>query len=98
MPAYMIGRVDVTDLDKWKEYAAAAGPAATKYGGRYIARGGAVEGLENFEDEGKRIVILEFPDMDAARNWYNSPEYQAAKQKREGAGHARFTLVEGYEG
>ena len=98
MPAYMIGRVDVTDLEKWKEYAAAAGPATDKFGGKYIVRGGAAEGLENYEDEGKRLVVVEFPDMDAARNWYNSPEYQAAKAKREGAGYARFTLVEGFSG
>jgi len=98
MPAYMIGRVDVTDLDKWKEYAGAAGPAVAKFGGKYLVRGGAIEGLENFEDEGKRIVILEFPDMDAARAWYASPEYKAAMAKREGAGYARFTLAEGYEG
>ena len=98
MAAYVVVRVDVSDLDKWKEYAGAAGPAVANFGGKYLARGGATEGLENFEDEGKRVVILEFPDMDTARNWYNSAEYQAAKAKREGVGYARFTLVEGYEG
>ncbi|MDJ0614309.1 MAG: DUF1330 domain-containing protein [Rhizobiaceae bacterium] len=98
MTAYVIARVDVTDADKWMEYAGAAGPTVAAHGGKYIARGGAVEGLENFEDEGKRVVILEFPDMDTARTWYNSAEYQAAKAKREGAGHARFTLVDGYDG
>ena len=98
MTAYMVGRVDVTDAEKWKEYAAAAGPTVAAHGGTYIARGGAIEGLENFEDDGKRIVILQFPDMDSARNWYKSEEYQAARAKREGAGYARFTLVEGYEG
>ncbi|MEM7069080.1 MAG: DUF1330 domain-containing protein [Pseudomonadota bacterium] len=98
MSAYVIARVDVTDMEKWKRYAGAAGPTVAAVGGKYLARGGAVEGLENFEDEGKRVVILEFPDMDTARNWYNSAEYQAAKANREGAGYARFTLVEGYEG
>ena len=98
MTAYVIVRADVTDLDQWKEYAAAAGPTSVPYGGKYIVRGGAVEGLENFEDEGKRVVLLEFPDMESARNWYNSAEYQAARAKREGAGYARFTLVDGYDG
>ncbi len=98
MTAYVIARVEVTDLERWKEYAAAASPAVAKYGGKYIARGGALEGLENHEDEGKRVVILEFPTMDAARDWYHSPEYQAAKEKREGAGFARFMIVDGYEG
>ena len=98
MTAYVIARVDVTNPDKWMEYAKAAQPTVEAHGGRYIARGGATEGLENWEDEGKRVVILEFPDMDTARNWYNSEEYGAARAKREGAGHARFTLVDGYDG
>lgn len=98
MAAYMVGRVEVTDLEKWKEYAAAAGPATEKFGGKYIARGGELVGLENHEDEGKRIVIVEFPDMDAAKAWYASTEYQAAKEKREGAGYARFMIVDGYSG
>lgn len=98
MPAYMIGRVEVTDLEKWKEYAAAASPTSIPFGGKYIVRGGEVRGLENHEDEGKRVVILEFPDMESAQAWYNSPEYQAAKQKREGAGLARFMIVDGYSG
>ena len=98
MTAYVIVRADVTDLDTWKEYAAAAGPTSPPFGGKYIARGGAVEGLENFEDEGKRVVIMEFPDMDSARNWYNSAEYQAAKAKRVGAGTAQFMIVDGYDG
>jgi len=98
MTAYVIARVDVTDADKWMEYAAAAGPAVADHGGKYLARGGASEGLENWEDEGKRVVIIGFPDMDAARNFYNSAEYQAAKAKREGAGYMRMTLVEGYDG
>ena len=98
MTAYVIARVEVSDPERWMEYAKAASPAVAQYGGKYIARGGAVEGLENHEDEGKRVVILEFPDMDKAREWYNSAEYQAAKAKREGAGFARFMIVDGYDG
>ena len=98
MTAYMVARVDVTDLEKWKEYAAAAGPTVSAHGGKYIARGGELLGLENHEDDGKRIVIIQFPDMDAAKTWYNSPEYQEAKSKREGVGYARFTIVDGYDG
>ncbi|MGI9349936.1 MAG: DUF1330 domain-containing protein [Rhizobiaceae bacterium] len=98
MTAYMIARVEVTDLEKWKEYAAAAGPTVAAHGGTYIARGGALEGLENHEDDGKRVVIIRFPDMDTAKTWYNSSEYQEAKSKREGAGFARFMVVDGYDG
>ena len=98
MTAYVIVRANVTDLDKWKEYAAAAGPTSAAFGGKYIVRGGETEGLENFADEGMRVVVLQFPDMDSARNWYNSEEYTAARKLREEAGHAHFTLVDGYDG
>ncbi|WP_075995807.1 DUF1330 domain-containing protein [Salaquimonas pukyongi] len=98
MSAYIVVRVDVTDAEKWKEYAAAAGPVVARFGGKYLARGGEMADLENSEDEGKRVVVLQFADMETAKAWYNSDEYQAAKTLREGAGHARFTLVDGYEG
>ena len=98
MSAYVIARVDVTDLEKWKEYAAAAGPSSVPFGGEYIVRGGKVEGLENDEDEGRRVVVLKFPDMDSARNWYHSKAYTEARKIRANAGHARFMLVEGYDG
>jgi uncharacterized protein (DUF1330 family) len=45
-----------------------------------------------------RIVILEFPDMDAARAWYNSPQYAEAMAARAGAAVGSFIAVEGVEG
>jgi len=98
MTAYVIVRANVTDLDQWKLYAGAAGPTSAPFGGKYIARGGAVEGLENYEHDGMRVVVLEFPDMDSARNWYNSSEYTEARKLRENAGKAEFIIVDGYDG
>ncbi|WP_417515036.1 DUF1330 domain-containing protein [Minwuia sp.] len=94
MTAYVIARVNVTDPDKYENYKALAPAAIKKYGGEYLARGGAVELLEG-PDETRRVVILSFPDMDAARGFYNSPEYQAAKKEREGAAEGQFLIVEG---
>ncbi len=98
MTAYVIVRADVTDPEKWKEYAALSGPSVDKYGGEYIVRGGAVEGLENHEDDGKRVVVVRFPSMEVAKEWYNSPEYTAAREIRKDAGFARFMLADGYDG
>ncbi len=94
MAAYIIARVEVTDADKYETYKAAAPAAIAKYGGTYLARGGAVETVEG-EDESRRVVILQFPDMDAARTFYNSPEYTAAREKRAGAANGQFLIVEG---
>ena len=73
MTAYVIARVNVTDPDKYENYKALAPAAIKKYGGEYLARGGAVELLEG-PAEDRRVVVLSFPDMDAARGFYNSPE------------------------
>ena len=94
MPAYLIARVSVTDPDKYENYKALAPAAIAKYGGRYLARGGATETMEG-EAESRRLVILEFPDMQTARTFYNSPEYTAAKAERAGAADGQFVIVEG---
>lgn len=94
MAAYVIARVNVTDPDKYENYKALAPAAIQKYGGEYLARGGALATLEG-EEEGRRVVILRFKDMDAAKAFYNSPEYQAAKKEREGAADGQFIVVEG---
>ena len=57
-----------------------------------------VEGLENHEDDGKRVVVVRFPSMEVAKEWYSSPEYVAARELRKDAGFARFMVAEGFEG
>ena len=94
MTAYVIVEVEVTDTDAYEVYKPLAAAAVEAHRGRYIARGGATELLEG-APEPARIVVLEFPDADSARRWYHSPEYQAAKATREGAGTGRFFVVEG---
>ena len=92
--AYVIVDMNVTDPEKYKGYVALAGPSVETGGGRFIVRGGATEVLEG-DRLPNRIVILEFPDMDAARAWYDSPDYAEAKAAREGAATASFIAVEG---
>jgi uncharacterized protein (DUF1330 family) len=94
VPAYVIVDMDVTDAEQYESYKALAGPSLEQYGGRYIVRGGAAEVLEG-ERVPKRVVVVEFPDADAARRWYSSPEYSAARAARAGAATGSFILVEG---
>lgn len=96
MPAYVIVEVDIHDPDAYSQYRTLSGPAVAAHGGRFLVRGGPAELLEG-SDEPKRIVVLEFDSMDAARRWYDSPEYREARAAREGAATARFVLVEGVE-
>jgi uncharacterized protein (DUF1330 family) len=91
--AYWIARVTVTDPGQYKLYAEATPTAFNKYGAVILARGGAHQQMEG--DGRPRNVVIEFPNLQAAIDCYNSPEYQAAKAKRKGAGIAEIVLVEG---
>jgi uncharacterized protein (DUF1330 family) len=65
-----------------------------RYGGRFLARGGAAELLEG-EPAPKRLVIIEFPDRAALRRFYDSPEYQPLVGLRQSASKGRLVAVEG---
>ncbi len=93
--AYLIARVTVTDPDAYAEYAKGASEAIRKYNGRPLVRGGACEVLEG--PARPRNVVIEFESLDQARRYYHSPEYQAAKTKRNGACEGEFVIVEGTE-
>ena len=94
MTAYVIVEMHVTDPEAIGTYRDLATLAGDANGATYLARGGTTELLEGTE-EPARIVLLEFADLEAARAWYHSPEYQAAKAAREGIATARFIAVEG---
>src|SRR4029078_7197456 len=88
MPAYVIVETDVHDPEQYEQYKAAS-PSAVHAGvGRFVPRGGERTVLEG-DWTPSRLVILEFPDLEAARLWYDSPEYQEAKRLREGAAKLR---------
>ena len=94
MPAYVIAETDVHDAEQYERYKTAAPATIAAHGGRYVARGGELDVLEGDWDPA-RLVILEFDDIETARRWYRSPEYQEAKQLREGAVTMRLVAVEG---
>jgi uncharacterized protein (DUF1330 family) len=94
MPAYVICDVDVTNPEAYEEYKRLSAIACEAAGGRFIVRGGEVAVLEGDWDP-SRIVVLEFPSVDAAKAWYKSKEYQAAKAARAGAAISRFIAVPG---
>ena len=90
---YVIARVDVTDPEAYARYAAAATKAIADHGGRALARGGRYEALEGTARA--RNVVLEFDSYDAARRYFHSEQYQAARALREGAAQIEMVLVEG---
>lgn len=93
MKAYWIAHVTVTDPEAYTGYQALAPAAFAAHGARFLARGGAHEVLEGPVLD--RHVVIEFPSLAAARACYHSPEYQAAKARRDGAAMAHVVIVEG---
>jgi uncharacterized protein (DUF1330 family) len=94
MPAYMVARITVTDPEKYEGYKALSPGAIAAYGGKFLARGGEVAMLEG-EPEDRRVVIVEFPSVEQAKVFYDSPEYLEARAAREGAAEGQFMVVEG---
>jgi uncharacterized protein (DUF1330 family) len=85
---YVISRVD-----PYAGYAAAATKAIADHGGKALARGGRSDALES--KARARNVVLEFESYDAARRYFHSEQYQAARALREGAAEMEMVLVEG---
>jgi uncharacterized protein (DUF1330 family) len=96
MPAYVIVDIQTTDQERTLRYRELSGPSVARHGGRFIVRGGATRVLEGDWDP-ERIVVTEFPSMEAARAWYDSSEYREARAVREGAGTYRMIAVEGVD-
>ena len=94
MSAYVIVDIEVMDPEGYKEYVKLAPDTLKIYGGKYIARGGKNETLEG-DWHAKRLVILEFPNMEQARAWLNSPEYAPARKLRHQYAKTNMVVVEG---
>ncbi|HXM85348.1 MAG TPA: DUF1330 domain-containing protein [Stellaceae bacterium] len=94
MTAYLISEIDVTDPKAYEPYKTAASAAIARHGGKYIVRGGKTLSLEGAPP--KRMIVLEFPDIEAAKRFHESAEYQAAipLRKKASAG-SRLYIVEG---
>jgi uncharacterized protein (DUF1330 family) len=95
MAAYFIANIEVTDPEAFERYRAAVPPVIAAHGGRYIVRGGTTQTLEGSLPLG-RVVILEFPSIEAARGFYDSPDYAPLLALRLASTRSDVVLVEGY--
>ena len=95
MPAYVIADVrEAWDTGSLEEYRRRNTDAVANHGGRFVVRGGEQELLEG-DWPSLRIVVIEFPDMAAARAWWSSDEYEAIKPLRRGGSTTNILLVDG---
>ncbi|SCK48874.1 Uncharacterized conserved protein, DUF1330 family [Variovorax sp. HW608] len=92
--AYIIANVEVTNPTQYEEYKKWSSEAMKVHGAEVCVRGGKVEVLEG-DWHPERIVILKFPNVEAAKKFSASPEYGKARAARQGAAIMRMIVVEG---
>lgn len=94
MTAFVILDIEVIDPVGYEDYKKLAAPSLQPYGGKYVARGGAVENLEG-DWSPSRIVVLQFESVERAKAWINSPEYSEARALRHRYAVSKAIVVEG---
>ena len=95
MAAYALVEITINDMEKMGPYMEKVEKTVADHGGRYLVRAGETTVVEGNIGEHPLKVILEFPDMAAAKGWYDSAEYQAIVPHRTAASASNFLFVEG---
>jgi uncharacterized protein (DUF1330 family) len=93
MAAYLVGTIRVTDAQRWQQYVDRVGATFGPHGGRLVFRGVKGDAL-NQQAHGERIVVVEFPDLEAVRRWHASADYQALIALRDSAADVMLTAYE----
>jgi len=96
MSAYVIVEVSIHNHKEYEEYKKLTPASITEYGGRFVIRGAKTESLEG-DWNPERIVVLEFPTVERAKEWWNSNEYAPAKKIRHQTATSKMIVVQGYE-
>ncbi|HKD92082.1 MAG TPA: DUF1330 domain-containing protein [Terriglobales bacterium] len=94
MPAYLLVEIEIHSPEEYERYKTLTPASLAPFGGRFLARGGKAETIEG-EGPPARVVVVEFPSMEKARQWWSSPGYAEAKLIRQRAAKTRMILVEG---
>ena len=95
MPVWMIVDTKIADPAAYEDYKVRARPIVERFGGVYRAWGGALTVVEDGLWTPSRLVVIEFPDMAAARGFVDSPDYAPVKALRHAAADCTMALVEG---
>ena len=94
MAAYVIADIEITDGAAFQEYRNRVGATVEQYGGEFVVRGGRVNPKEG-DWQPHHLLMLEFPSLELAERWYNSPEYKPLIEIREKAARTQLLIAEG---
>jgi len=92
----VIANVTVRDPQRYPDYVRQVPATLEPYGGRFLVRGGAVEVVEGGWQPG-RLVVIEFPSLEQARAWYDSPAYRPARDLRWEVSDGDIVFAQGAE-
>ena len=97
MSAYVIADSAVLDGGEGLGlYVNLAAQSLAPYSGRFVLQGQAPVAVEEGDwPEGRLVTLLEFPDLQRAKDWYSSDEYKKAIAARQGVLDVRFVFVDG---
>lgn len=90
---YWIFQTTITDPATYQKYVERDGAAFSKYGARFVVRGGPFVVAEGTSRQ--RHVLIEFKDCETALACFHSPEYQAASEFRRAGAVTDLVIVEG---
>ena len=96
MSAYIIVDVSVHNATEYEEYKKLTPGSIEAYDGKFIVRGGKTETLEGRWDP-QRIVVIKFPTVEKAKQWWASEEYNPAKKIRQATATTKMIVVAGYD-
>jgi uncharacterized protein (DUF1330 family) len=94
VPAFVIANVTILDPVRYEDYKRLVPATLVPFGGRFVVRGGHTDVLEGDWRPG-RLVLLEFPSVERARAWWNSPEYAEARALRQATSTGTLIILEG---
>jgi uncharacterized protein (DUF1330 family) len=94
VPAFVIANVTIVDPVRYEDYKRMVPATLVPFGGRFVIRGGNPEVLEG-DWRPSRLVLLEFPSVERARAWWNSPEYAEARALRQATSKGTLIILEG---
>lgn len=94
MPAYVLVEIDIHDTETYEEYKKLTPASIAAFDGRFVVRGAQTESLEG-DWNPQRIVVLEFPSVKRAKEWWSSEQYNIAKQIRQRSATTKMLVVEG---
>lgn len=95
-PYYLIGDVDIHNIEEYKIYMQNTKPIVEKYGGEYLVRGGTMDAKDTQLWKPTRMVLIKFPDKLSADAFYQSGEYQPFKEMRHKNASSTMIIVESF--